>query len=103
MNILWSDQAAAAFWAIRDDIFNRFGIEAENEFVEDADKTIKQVAAHPNIGTPEYELSPEGDVQSILVHKLSRIVYYFEGDNMYIADVWATRQDPHNLISRFQK
>lgn len=37
------------------------------------------------------------------IRKLSKIIYFVEEDILYIADVWATRQDPNYLIGRFQK
>ena len=35
--------------------------------------------------------------------KLSKIIYYVEDDTLFIADVWATRQDPDYLKNRFEK
>ena len=103
MKILWSDQATAVFWSIRDRLFDSFGIEAENNYLDEVDEALKQVTKFPKTGVPEYELSADGSVRSILVHGRSRIVYYVEDDVLYVADVWELRQDPNALLSRFEK
>ena len=41
--------------------------------------------------------------QKAKIRKLSKIIYFVEGDVLYIADVWATRQDPNILAARFEK
>ena len=103
MKIIWSNQAVAAFWDIRDRIFNNCGIEIENEYLEAVDKALKHVSNFPDSGVPEYELSEDGSVHSILVNRLSRIIYYIENDMLHVADVWDVRQDPEALHSRFEK
>ena len=103
MTILWSDQAVAAFWSIRDRLFERFGIETENNYLTEVNDALLQVASFPNSGVPEYELSADGSVRSILVRKLTRIIYYVEDDVLYVADVWELRQNPETLLSRFEK
>ena len=100
MNIIWSDLAVGAFWAIRDSIFSKFGIEKENEFVEATDVAIKQVVKFPKSGIEELELAADGSVRSILVRKLSKIIYYIDGDTLHVADVWDIRQDPDALNTR---
>ena len=103
MTIYWSNQAVAAFWEIRDNIYNRFGIEAENDYVSAVDEALQNAINFPKTGVEELELSPDGTVRSVLINRLSRIIYYIEEDILYVADVWDVRQDPHTLHSHFGK
>ena len=103
MRILWSLLAHASYERIKDTIFEKFGYRAEQDYVIAVDKAIKQVAEFPNSGKRELELADDGSVRSVPVRKLSKIIYYVEDDTLYIADVWATRQDPDYLKNRFEK
>ena len=103
MRILWSLLAQASYEHIKDTIMERFGYKAERDYVLAVDRAIKQVEEFPNSGKQELELAEDGSVRSVHVRKLSKIIYYVEDDTLYIADVWATRQDPTNLTARFEK
>ena len=103
MRILWSLLAHASYEHIKDTIFEKFGYRAEQDYIIAVDKAIKQVAEFPNSGKRELELAEDGSVRSVPVRKLSKIIYYVEDDTLYIADVWATRQDPDYLKNRFEK
>lgn len=103
MKIIWSNQAVAAFWSIRDYIFDNFGIEAEEDYLKAVDDALQQATTFPGSGVTEYDLSADGSVQSILVNKRSRIIYYIENDILHVADVWSLRQNPDMLYSRFEK
>ena len=103
MRILWSLLAHASYEHIKDTIFEKFGYGAEHDYIIAVDKAIKQVAEFPNSGKQELELAEDGSVRSAPVRKLSKIIYYVGDDTLYIADVWATRQDPDYLKERFKK
>lgn len=102
MKILWSLLAHASYTHIKDTIVERFGYKAEQDFAVAVNKAIKRVAEFPNSGKQELKLAEDGSVRSVPVRKLSKIIYYVEDDTLYIADFWATRQDPDNLTFRFQ-
>ena len=34
------------------------------------------------------------EYRSVVVHRNCKLVYYAEGDTLYIADVWDTRREP---------
>ena len=103
MKILWSLLAHASYSHIKDTIFEKFGYKAEQDYVITVDKTIKRVAEFPNSGKQELDLAYDGSVRSVPIRKLSKIIYYVEDETLYIADVWATRQDPDYLKERFEK
>ena len=102
-NIRWSLLAYDAYKNIGDDIHKRFGYKAKSDFEKEVDETVRQLAKFPNLGKQELELADDGSVRSIPVRKLSKIIYFIEEDILYIADFWATRQDPNYLIGRFEK
>ena len=103
MRILWSHLAHASYEHIKDTIYEKFGYRAERDYVIAVDEAIKQVEKFPSSGKQELELAEDGSVRSVPVRKLSKIIYYVEDDTLYIADVWATRQDPDYLKERFEK
>ena len=103
MKIIWSLLAHASFVDIRDAIFDRFGYRAEQDYIAAVDEAICQVEKFPNIGKRELELAADGSVRSVSVRKLTKIIYFVEGETLYIADVWAAKQDPANLKARFEK
>ena len=103
MKIFWSLLAYASYSHIKDTICERFGYMAEQDFVAAVDKAVRQVSEFPGSGKQELELAEDGSVHSVPVRKLSKIIYYVEGDTLYIADFWSTRQDPANLTARFEK
>ncbi|MBR2167698.1 MAG: type II toxin-antitoxin system RelE/ParE family toxin [Paludibacteraceae bacterium] len=102
-NIKWSLLAYDAYQNIGDDIHKRFGNKAKSDFEKEVDETVRRLAKFPNLGKPEFKLAEDGSVRSMPIRKLSKIIYFVDDDVMYIADVWATRQDPNYLIGRFEK
>lgn len=102
-NIRWSLLAYDAYQNIGDDIHKRFGYKARSDYEKEVDETVNRLANFPNLGKQEFELAQDGSVRSMPIRKLSKIIYFVEEDVLYIADVWATRQDPSNLTRRFKK
>ena len=102
-HIRWSLLAYDSYRNISDDIHNRFGYKAKSDFEKEVDETVKRLAEFPNLGKQEFELAEDGSVRSMAIRKLSKIIYFVEEDILYIADVWATRQDPDYLKGRFQR
>ena len=103
MKILWSLLAHASYEDIRATIYEHFGNKAALDYTVAVDDAVKLVAEFPNVGKQELELDPNGSVRSFSVRKLTKLIYFVEDDVLYIADVWATRQDPNILASRFEK
>ena len=102
-NIRWSLLAYDAYQNIGEDIHKRFGYKAKSDYEKEVDETVRRLAKFPNLGKQEFELAEDGSVRSMPIRKLSKIIYFVLDDVLYIADVWATRQDPNYLTGRFQK
>ena len=102
-NIRWSLLAYDAYQNIGDDIQERFGYNARSDYEKEVDETVRHLAKFPNSGKQELELEEDGSVRSMPIRKLSKVIYFVEEDVLYIADVWATRQDPNLLTARFEK
>lgn len=102
-NVLWSLLAYDAYQNIGEDIQKRFGYKARGDYERAVDETVRCLAKFPDLGKQEFELAEDGSVRSMPIRKLSKIIYFVEGDVLYIADVWATRQDPNILAARFEK
>ena len=54
-----------------------------------------EASGNPCIGLREPLMAerPEG-FRSVVVHRNCKLVYYVDGDTVYIADVWDTRREP---------
>ena len=46
----------------------------------------------------QYEFGHTGNV----INKLNKIVYYFEGDTIHIADFWDTRREPQKQAQQIK-
>lgn len=51
---------------------------------------------------PLLEDSPRA-YRSITIHKHYKLIYYIDGETVYITDVWDTRQEPKQLKNRLEK
>ena len=60
-----------------------------------AGKQRGSIVRNPCIGLREPLMAerPEG-FRSVVVHRNCKLVYYVDGDTVYIADVWDTRREP---------
>lgn len=100
MRTEWSVKAWKAHQHTALYISREFGKKAVEKY-EDAIAHIEaQLASNPRMGCiePLLEGRPEG-FRSIVVHKYCKMVYYIEGDILYIADLWDTRREPCSLVN----
>ena len=58
-------------------------------------ESCDEFTCYPGIGSYEPLLveRPEG-FRSVVVHRNCKLVYYVDGDTLYIADLWDTRREP---------
>ena len=80
-------------------LYRQFGEKAVLEFRQSY-KTIKQqLVRFPESGAIEWNLSDEDTTyRSVVIARLSKMVYYVEEDTIYIVDFWDTRKEPPTEI-----
>ena len=100
MEIIWSERAYVRRQAIEDYIIYSFGYTAYEDFLEKVDEWKKLVLANPKAGKVEPLLAGmRKEYRSYPIGKLSKCIYYIEGDFIVFADWWNTRRGIQNLIS----
>lgn len=101
MKVVWSELARDSLLIISDYILLEFGISAQDHFLDEVEHTAMLLELNPFIGKQEPLLEGlRGDFRSLVVSKLSKIVYSIQGNSVYIVDFWDTRIDPTALVER---
>lgn len=98
MQVIWSERAFERRRAVEDYILFSFGYKAYEEFVGKVDEWKSRVVENPGIGREEPLLKGmRKKYRSYLIGKLSKCIYYEEGDFIIVADWWDTRRKISNL------
>lgn len=101
MRVVWTDQAKDGKNWVANYIRRRFGYRYTKKFMQEVDKIVGIVKQQPNIGSFEPLLADlPTSYRSIVVSHLSKIVYYVNGDIIYIVDFWDVRREPDALASQ---
>lgn len=95
MRVNWDSKALNGRDQIADYIRERFGAKHKNLFLQHVRQTTKMLKRHPEIGSidPLFADRPR-TYRSVIIDNLSKIVYFVEGDVIYIAAFWDCRRDP---------
>lgn len=97
-SIIWTNRALDTL----DDIFEFYKEKSENAATKIVNRlyhSAKTLKTFPNAGVIE-TLLDEFPVcfRSFVVEKHFKLIYYVEGDCVYITEIWDTRQDPDRLM-----
>ncbi len=95
MKIKWDPEAKSAMRQVAHYINMRFGRKARQGFLQRVKDTEKLIKSSPNIGQidPLYVDRPE-TYRSIIIYGLNKLIYRIEGEIIFIAAFWDTRQEP---------
>ena len=95
MNVKWTKLAQQQRQETAKYIATEFGKKAAGKFYQNVTQWVRSIACNPGIGLKEPLLAerPEG-FRSIVISKQNKLVYYVEGDTIYIAALWDTRREP---------
>ena len=103
MRIIWTDSAQRSQDAAADYIFDEFGAIPLSDFYDNLDKIESNLIAFPEIGKVEPLLRNRSKLyRSIVASKYNKIIYFVEGDTIYIVDFWDTRREPQGQASRIK-
>lgn len=95
MKVIWDPKARQGRNHVANYIHWQFGTKQKDKFLLEVRKTIKILKTHPNIGSidPLFEDRPK-TYRSVIIHGLSKMVYFIDGETIYIAAFWDTRREP---------
>lgn len=73
----------------------RFGRKARQDFMQKVKDMERQLKQSPNIGQIDPLYADRAKTyRSVIINGLNKMVYYIEGDTIWIAGFWDTRQEP---------
>lgn len=95
MKVIWDPKATIGKRKIASYLHRRFGVNRVKSFRQEVDQTINMIVRHPNVGSidPLFDDRPK-TYRSVIISGLSKMVYFIDGDIIYIAAFWDCRQEP---------
>ena len=94
MRVLWTKKAIAGWQEVADYILADFGDRAMQTFLEHTEEAEETISLLPNIGSVEWSDTQEGVVyRYVTINRRSKMLYYVDGDTIFIADFWDVRKN----------
>ncbi len=95
MKVTWHSRAINGRDQVADYIRRQFGAKRKNLFLQHVRQTTRILKRHQEIGPidPLFADRPR-TYRSVIIDGLSKMVYFVEGDVIYIAAFWDCRKDP---------
>jgi len=101
MKVIWHQQAIEGREQIAEYIREYFGAMSKARFLQEVRRIIRMLKLSPNIGSIDPLFANRSIAyRSIIINGLSKLIYFVEGDTVYVADFWDTRRDPTSLSER---
>ena len=98
MRVIWDPLAKKERNHVASYICRRFGDSHKTDFLQEVRETVQMMKRHPDVGPIEPLLADLPQTyRSVVVARLSKIVYFIDGDVIYIADFWDCRREPKAL------
>lgn len=101
VKVRWSTRANNTRISILKYGKEEFGLERANKLNDNIEKAVARLESFPRMGNIEPLLCDlDKEYRSWVVHKHYKIIYviYEAQDEIYIVDLWDTRQEPDKLI-----
>jgi plasmid stabilization system protein ParE len=100
MVIVWLPQAEEALNSIHF-YYSEKSLQAASKMISDIKQATERLVDYPEKAFREPLLSERPETfRSLIIKKIYKIIYYVNGDIIYIADIWNCRQNPITLRSR---
>lgn len=101
MRVEWKDKAESNLHQIEDYIFERFGPDSMDQFIEEVEQTVGMLMRYPNSGKIDPLFADRSIAyRSVVISGLSKLVYYVEDDVIYVTAFWDTRREPKALAAQ---
>lgn len=95
MKAIWDPNARKSLYKIARYIQTKYGIEARKDFIRQVRETERLILSNPFLGAidPLFE-GRKRSYRSTVINRLSKMVYFIDGESIYIAAFWDTRREP---------
>lgn len=104
MKVIWDPRATMGRQQVSDYIRWRFGVRRKNRFMQQVRETTQMLKSNPNIGKIDPLFADRSIAyRSIIINGLSRMVYFIEGDTIYIAAFWDCRREIKSLAGEVKE
>ena len=98
MKVKWHTRARSRWLATGDYIRQHYGIRSQENFILATAEWVGILKQMPQIGAMEPLLANRSiSYRSIVINKLSKLIYYIKEDTICIADFWDTRRESKTL------
>ena len=95
MKVKWTPTAKKQWRKTAKYIQKKFGDESREAFMQEVFHTSLLLGQYPNMGKIEpYLADLPRSYRSVVVSRLNKIVYYVDGNILYIVAFWDTRREP---------
>ena len=97
MKIHWHKRAAVQLHQVEEYVLRDFGEHVRREFMDEIESAVLSLADMPTQGRIDPLFAHRSrEYRSIIVRRLNKVVYYVDGDVIYIVAFWDTRREPKN-------
>ncbi len=95
MTVKWTPTAKKQWRKTAKYIQKKFGDKSREAFMQEVLQTSILLGQYPNLGKIEPFLADlPRSYRSVVVSRLNKIVYYIDGNIIYIVAFWDTRREP---------
>ena len=103
MKVIWFIRAEQSMRQIEKYILSKFGENTRARFILELEQSIQSLSEMPEIGPIDPLLAHRSKTyRSIIVHRMSKLVYYVQDDTIHIAAFWDTRREPQSQVNRLK-
>ena len=97
MRVVWDPKAKEARTQVANYIRREFGARRKTRFLQEVRQVTQQLKRSPGIGQIDPLFSDRTRTyRSVIINGLNKLVYFTEGDILYIAGFWDTRMQPED-------
>ena len=101
MRVVWDPKAKEARTQVANYIRREFGARRKTRFLQEVRQVTQQLKRSPGIGQIDPLFSDRTRTyRSVIINGLNKLVYFTEGDILYIAGFWDTRMQPEDQAAQ---
>lgn len=103
MKVIWYIRAEQSMRQVERYILSKFGEYTRARFIRELEQNIRSLSEMPEMGTIDPLLAHRSKTyRSIIVYRMSKLVYYVQDGTIHIAAFWDTRREPKSQVSRLK-
>jgi plasmid stabilization system protein ParE len=104
MKVKWYSHAKTGRRNVTAYIHRHFGLRRAEKFMEQVDEKVSMIKQNPYTGIvdPLFEERPL-EYRSVIINRLSKMVYRYDNDTIHIVAFWDTRQEPKRQANQVSK